>query len=71
MGRWLRKQAAKLVDKVADKLPDRVGDRLENLTTADYGGAVGRLKEIAHRTETAASETMEICASTQAKREQI
>lgn len=67
MGRWL-KNSAKLVDSVIDKLPDQVGDRLEAL---DFGEAVGQLKDIAQRTETAARETMEICSSTHAKREQM
>jgi uncharacterized protein YjbJ (UPF0337 family) len=70
MGRWLRK-AAKLVDDVADKLPDQIGDKLEALSGVDCGQAMGQLKDIAQRTETAARETMEICSSTHTKREQM
>ena len=70
MGRWLRK-AAKLVDKVADKLPDKIGDQITALTHTDYGEALNSVKDIAGRTEKAAKETMEICASTQSKRQQM
>ena len=70
MGRWLKK-AAKFVDKVADKLPDRISEQITSLTHADYGQALEQVKSIAGRTEKAAKETMEICASTQSKREQM
>ena len=79
MGRWLKK-AARLVDKVADKVVDKVADTLPGkmgdqlaaaISNADYGEALGTVKDIASRTEKAAKETMEICASTQTKREQM
>ena len=75
MGRWL-KRAARLVDKVADKvtdkLPDAIGDQLQSvLADADYGPALATVQDIARRTECSARDTMEICASTQSKREQM
>uniref|UniRef100_A0A7S3L528 Uncharacterized protein n=1 Tax=Amphora coffeiformis TaxID=265554 RepID=A0A7S3L528_9STRA len=74
MGRWLKK-AARFVDKVAEKLPDEVGDKIQSklsaLTNIDCGEAMEKVKSIAGRTETAAKETMEICESTQTKREQM
>ena len=70
MGRWLKK-AVRLVDKVTDKLPDSIQDRIEDFTQGDYGQALETVKGIASRTETAAKETMDICSSTQTKREQM
>lgn len=71
MGRWLRK-AGNLAASMADKLPDNVGESLKALTNTDqYGAAISQLKDIAQRTESAASETIEICSSTQTKREQM
>lgn len=71
MGRWLKK-ATKLAKKVADKLPGDVGDQVTSmLEGADYGQALGQVKDIAHRTEKAARETREICESTATKRTQM
>jgi hypothetical protein len=71
MGRFL-KRLGKFVDKVADKLPDNVTEQIAAVTSqADYGEAVNQLKSIAQRTETAARDTMEICTSTQTKRQQM
>lgn len=60
-----------MVDKVTDKLPDSIQDRIEDFTQGDYGQALETVKGIASRTETAAKETMDICSSTQTKREQM